>query len=202
MKRSAWQLPLALAAAFAAGALLGPQAPRARAQEQPAKQDPAPPEQPPAPVEDPRLNALGISVMFEAYLACGYVGALADGLEAGLYDKDYVRVRLSAVSGGIKNNLEQLKGVRVGVELLPADHKALTTFEEVLTGIDRQAKALGAWAEKREPAQAQTFKQERAATWKKLTETLGIAQSAELFAPGGGKLGDAKGEAPKAPGGK
>jgi hypothetical protein len=167
---------LGLLAAFVAGAVLATSAPLAWAQD--------------AQVEaDARLNALGSSLAFTCFSSCGYVGALADGFEAGTYEAEYLRVRLIGLRNGLKGNVEQLKAMRAQVPMTPADHKSLTAFREIIEGINAQASALLAFLKSKDAAQAGLFRAKRKATWRKLSDALGLGDSAALFAPGGEGFG-------------
>lgn len=137
---------------------------------------------------DPRLGALGTTLAAECYSAAGYVGALADGLNKGVYDAPYLATRLNGLNTGLTEVMRQINLVRGQVQMTPADHKALTALHKIVDGIKRQSSLLNEFAKTKDAAKAEAFRKERAATWALLIKELGISEP-ENYSPGGETLG-------------
>ena len=166
-------------AALTALALLlfaaSPLTPRAEAQEQAT--------------EGATMQALGGALALEAFASAGYIGAIADGIDAGVYDTRQAMVRLSGLGGGLGATVEQLDAV-LKTPLSTSDRETLMAMRAILSSLKEQTVSLSKYAETRSATEAKAFRDARELTWQKISVALGLdGESAKLVAPGGAQLG-------------
>ncbi|MBL4846102.1 MAG: hypothetical protein JKY65_11290 [Planctomycetes bacterium] len=162
-----------------------------------------PPDQPkapqPVPQVDPSPAAIGGLAGMSAFMACGYLGELADGLAAGR-DSAWVEARAAALARGLIVNMRQLESVGAMGNLDPAAHAQLAALRRLLAALGEQAKFLELYSVTQEPTMAETYRELRERTWSETGRLLGLNKAAAAsLAPGGSTLGLPKAKATPTP---
>lgn len=164
----------------------------------PAAPSPAP-VAPPVPEVDPSPAAIGGLAGMSAFMACGYLGELAAGLEAGR-DPAEVEARARALARGLIVNMRQLESVGEMRSLDPAGQAQLAALKRLLGALGEQAKSLELYALTQEGTIADTYRELRERTWKETGRLLGLDPAAAAsLAPGGANLGRPKTKATPGP---
>jgi pyruvate/2-oxoglutarate dehydrogenase complex dihydrolipoamide acyltransferase (E2) component len=150
---------------------------------------PAPPA---APEADPSPAAIGGLAGMSAFMACGYLGELAEGLERGR-EPAQVEARARALARGLIVNMRQLESVGEMKSLDPAGQAQLAALRRLLGALGEQAKSLELYALTQESTIADTYRELRQRTWTETGRLLGLdAGASQALAPGGANLGRPK----------
>jgi len=157
---------------------------------------PAPTPSPaPVPEVDPSPAAIGGLAGMSAFMACGYLGELAEGLEGGR-DPAGVEARARALARGLIVNMRQLESVGEMTSLDPAGQAQLAALKRLLGALGEQAKNLELYALTGESTIADTYRELRQRTWTETGRLLGLDSAAsKALAPGGANLGRPKSKA-------
>ena len=146
----------------------------------------------PAPEVDPSPAAIGGLAGMSAFMACGYLGELAEGLEAGR-DPAGIEARARALARGLIVNMRQLESVGELTSLDPAGQAQLAALKRLLGALGEQAKSLELYALTQESTIADTYRELRQRTWTETGRLLGLdSAAAGALAPGGANLGRPK----------
>lgn len=132
-------------------------------------------------------------------MACGYLGELAEALEAGR-DPAGIEARARALARGLIVNMRQLESVGAMTSLDPAGQAQLAALKRLLGALGEQAKNLELYALTQESTIADTYRELRQRTWAETGRLLGLdSAAAESLAPGGANLGRPQSKATPGP---